>query len=284
MENSTEQKGTAMIKLVLTDIDGTILPKGQKVVSENMRSAIRAAQDAGITVGVATGRAVSGVLPTFEGDTACVQTALATNGMQVYLDGELIHEEYLDHGELVRIVEVVREIPGAGFICFGGPQVNEVYLVAGTVDDLMPVFPSYASKAQPADAVPDFAIVKANVFINSDMAATQELIALLRDKVPGIGFNLPMAGFLNVVPLGYSKATGIDYLCESLGISLDEVMVFGDGGNDLEMIEHVPNSVAVANAAPEVLEAARYQIGPCTDEPVADVLRALAAGENPFSK
>ena len=284
MENSTEQKGTAMIKLVLTDIDGTILPKGQKVVSENMRAAIRAAQDAGITVGVATGRAVSGVLPTFEGDTACVQTALATNGMQVYLDGELIHEEYLNHDELVRIVEVVREIPGAGFICFGGPQVNEVYLVAGTVEDLMPVFPSYASKAQPADAVPDFAIVKANVFINSDMAATQDLIALLREKVPGIGFNLPMAGFLNVVPLGYSKATGIDYLCESLGISLDEVMVFGDGGNDLEMIEHVPNSVAVANAAPEILAAARYHIGPCTDEPVADVLRALAAGADPFAK
>lgn len=273
-----------MIKLVLTDIDGTILPKGQKVVSENMRAAIRAAQDAGITVGVATGRAVSGVLPTFEGDTACVQTALATNGMQVYLDGELIHEEYLNHDELVRIVEVVREIPGAGFICFGGPQVNEVYLVAGTVDDLMPVFPSYASKAQPADAVPDFAIVKANVFINSDMAVTQDLIALLREKVPGIGFNLPMAGFLNVVPLGYSKATGIDYLCESLGISLDEVMVFGDGGNDLEMIEHVPNSVAVANAAPEILDAARYHIGPCTDEPVADVLRALAAGADPFAK
>ena len=284
MENSTEQKGTAMIKLVLTDIDGTILPKGQKVVSENMRAAIRAAQDAGITVGVATGRAVSGVLPTFEGDTACVQTALATNGMQVYLHGELIHEEYLNHDELVRIVEVVREIPGAGFICFGGPQVNEVYLVAGTVDDLMPVFPSYASKAQPADAVPDFAIVKANVFINSDMAATQDLIALLREKVPGIGFNLPMAGFLNVVPLGYSKATGIDYLCESLGISLDEVMVFGDGGNDLEMIEHVPNSVAVAHAAPEILDAARYHIGPCTDEPVADVLRALAAGADPFAK
>ena len=284
MENSTGKKGTAMIKLVLTDIDGTILPKGQKVVSENMRSAIRAAQDAGITVGVATGRAVSGVLPTFEGDTACVQTALATNGMQVYLDGELIHEEYLNHDELVRIVEVVREIPGAGFICFGGPQVNEVYLVAGTVDDLMPVFPSYASKAQPADAVPDFAIVKANVFINSDMAATQDLIALLREKVPGIGFNLPMAGFINVVPLGYSKATGIDYLCESLGISLDEVMVFGDGGNDLEMIEHVPNSVAVANAAPEILDAARYHIGPCTDEPVADVLRALAAGADPFAK
>lgn len=280
----SDLKGTAMIKLILTDIDGTILPKGQKVVSEHTRAAIRAAQDAGITVGVATGRAVSGVLPTFEGDTACVQTALATNGMQVYLDGELIHEEYLDHDELVNIADVVREVPGAGAICFGGPQVNEVYLVAGTVEDLAPVFPAYASKAKPADAVPDFPIVKSNVFINGDMSATQDLIALLREKVPGIGFNVPMAGFLNVVPLGYSKATGIDYLCEAMGITTDEVMVFGDGGNDLEMIEHVPNSVAVSNAAPEVLAAARYHIGACADEAVADVMLALAAGTDPFAE
>ncbi|MBQ3339127.1 MAG: HAD family phosphatase, partial [Atopobiaceae bacterium] len=135
-----------MIKLILTDIDGTILPRGQKVVSENTRDAIRTAQEAGIEVGVATGRAVSGVLPTFDGDTACVQTALATNGMQVYLNGKLIHEEYLDRDQLVRIVDAVRSIPRAGLICFGGPQVNEVYLVVGEVDDLAPVFPAYASK------------------------------------------------------------------------------------------------------------------------------------------
>lgn len=273
-----------MIKLILTDIDGTILPRGQKVVSENTRSAIRKALDAGIHVGVATGRAVSGVLPTFDGDATCVQTALATNGMQVYLDGQLIHEEYLDHEQLEHIIDAVRDLPGAGFICFGGQQVNEVYLVAGSVEDLAPVFPAYASKAQAVDSLPEFPIVKANVFINGDMAATQGLIDLLREKVPGIGFNLPMSGFLNVVPLGYSKATGIDYLCQAMGIGLNEVMVFGDGGNDLEMLEHVPNSVAVANAVPEVLAAARYHIGPCADESVADVMRSLAAGDWPFSE
>ena len=273
-----------MIKLILTDIDGTILPRGQKVVSENTRSAIRAALDAGIHVGVATGRAVSGVLPTFDGDATCVQTALATNGMQVYLDGRLIHEEYLDHDQLERIIEVVRTVPNAGFICFGGPQVNEVYLVAGTVEDLAPVFPAYATKAQRVDALPDFPIVKANVFVNGDMAATQALIDLLREQVPGIGFNLPMSGFLNVVPLGYSKATGIDYLCEAMGITPNEVMAFGDGGNDLEMLAHVPNSVAVANAAPEVTAAARYHIGDCADEAVAGVMYALAEGRWPFAE
>lgn len=270
------------IKLILTDIDGTILPLGQKVVSEHTRMAIRTALDAGIRVGVATGCALSGALPTFGGDATYIQTALAVNGMQVYLDGALIHEERLDHDQLVRIAEAVRAVPRAGFICFGGSQVDEVHLVSGVVEDLAIAFPAYAEKAQPAAAVPDFPIVKANVFVAGDMAATRALIDYLREKVPGIGFNLPMPAFLNVVPLGYSKATGIDHLCTALGVGLDEVMVFGDGGNDLEMLQHVENSVAVANAAPEVLAAARYRIGDCADESVAAVMLALAAGKNPF--
>lgn len=271
------------IKLVLTDIDGTILPYGQKVVPVDTRNAIRTALEAGIRVGVATGRTAWGALPLFDGDTACIQTALAVNGMQVYLDGELIHEEHLDHSQLSDIAEAVDAVPGAGLICFGGPQVNEVYLVSGAVEDLATVFPSYAEQAQPIEAVPDYPIVKANIFLAGDMAATKILFDHMCEKVSSVGFNLPMPGFLNVVPCGYSKATGIDYLCEAMGVGLDEVMVFGDGGNDLEMLRHVDNSVAVANAVPEALEAARWHIGDCADEPVASVIRALAAGKDPFA-
>ena len=180
-----------MIKLILTDIDGTILPKGQKVVSEKMLAAIHAAIDAGIPVGVATGRAVSGALPTFGGDTACVQTALATNGMQVYLDGDLIHEEYLDHDELLKVADAVRAIPGAGLICFGGPTLKEVHLVVGTVEGLRKSFPSYADLAIPADDVPSFPIVKANVYTPTDRETTQEVLDTLRAAVPGIGSAKP---------------------------------------------------------------------------------------------
>ena len=273
-----------MIKLILTDIDGTILPKGQKVVSEKMLAAIHAAIDAGLPVGVATGRAVSGALPTVGGDTACVQTALAPNGMQVYLNGDLIHEEYLDHDELLKVADAVRAIPGAGLICFGGPTLKEVHLVVGTVEGLRKSFPAYADLAIPANDVPSFPIVKANVYTPTDREATQEVLDTLRAAVPGIGFNLPMPGFLNIVPLGYSKADGVRILCEALGIGTDEVVVFGDGGNDLEMLGAVENSVAVANATPEVLAAARWHIGSCADEAVADVMSALAAGEWPFEE
>ena len=105
----------------------------------------------------------------------------------------------------------------------------------------------------------------------------------LEAVVPRLGLNTPMAGFMNVVPVGYSKATGIDIICRELDISLDEVVVFGDADNDLEMLEHVSNSVAVANATPRAAAAARWHIGSVDEFAVPQAMMAIAAGKWPFT-
>ena len=268
------------IKLVLTDIDGTILPYGHDVVPARTRAAFHACLDAGIRVGPASGRAVSHVAPAFANDVACTATALAINGMHVYLDGELIVEKLVDHAGLVHLSELLQEMDHAGMVVFDGATP---LLVCGDAQDLFQVFPRYASELGPhVGGVPDQPIVKANVFIPGSMEQTRAKLAYIQQQVPELGFNLPCPGFLNVVPLGWSKANGIDALCERLGIGLDQVVVFGDGGNDVEMLAHVPHSAAVADAVPEARAAATYVIGSCEDESVATCLEALARGAWPF--
>ena len=66
-------------------------------------------------------------------------------------------------------------------------------------------------------------------------------------------------------------------LAASLGISLDDVVVFGDNLNDLEMLQLVPHSVAVSNAVPEAAAAARYHIGASSDDAVAKAMEEIAA-------
>lgn len=267
------------IKLILSDIDGTMLPYGQRLVSARTRAAMHAALDAGIHVGPASGRGISHVTPTFAGDEALMATALGTNGMQVYLDGRLIHEEHLDHDALAHVAQAIHGMPGVGAIVFDG---GTPLLVEGTREDLAQSFPVYAEQALDHKGIPSFPVVKMNVFNAGGPDRTRELFDLLVQEVPELDFNIPMPGFLNITPVGYSKASGIDILCEALGIALDQVVTFGDGGNDLEMIAHVPNGVAVAGAVPEVAAAARWHLGPCEDEVVAFAIEALAAGEWPF--
>ena len=64
--------------------------------------------------------------------------------------------------------------------------------------------------------------------------------------------------FTDVVPQGSSKAVGIDKIIEHYGISLDETMAFGDGGNDMAMLRHAGIGVAMGNAGDEVKAVADY--------------------------
>ena len=86
----------------------------------------------------------------------------------------------------------------------------------------------------------------------------------------------PIAHWFDVLPKGVSKASGLDELIAAMGISDDEVAFFGDGENDVKMMERVPNSVAVANAMPVAAETARWHVGACLDDSVPEALRELA--------
>lgn len=268
------------IKLILADIDGTILPYGDKVVPQRTIASFHAAQAAGIHVGPATGRGFTWVPPFFGDDPACVSTCIATNGSEVFLDGRKIRESHLDVEALREVASLLRQVPGTGLLTFEG---GTPLLCAGSVDDLAPVFPAYAKTCRVVDDVPDEAPIKGNLFFGTLPSEVYELLIVrLHEEVPALDFDIPQPGFANVMPHGSNKATAIDVLANALGITLDQVVVFGDNGNDVSMLSHVPNSVAVSNASDEARDAARWHIGHCDDEAVAAAIEALAAGEWPF--
>ncbi len=278
--NMGEANGTPTIKLIMTDIDGTIMPAGASTVSSRTVRAFHAALDAGIAVGPASGRGLMQIAPFFHGDTACCATAVATNGLEVYCDGEKVCEQRLPAASLAHALEVVRSVPGAGMLYFRGsvPQ-----LVAGERDALARIQPAYARACERADRLPDEPVLKANVFIDADLAGTAAFVERLNAEVEGLDFDVPMPGYSNVMPTGWNKGSALRLLCGHMGISPDEVAVFGDAGNDLTMFSVAGHAVAVANAAPEAAAAARWHIGRCEDDAVAAAIEALAAGAWPFS-
>ena len=95
------------VKLVLSDIDGTILPHGQRVVSERMRAAMHAAMDAGMRVGPASGRGIAHVVPTFGGDDACMATALTNEASVLLLDEPTA---FLDVDNRIMVLSTLRSL------------------------------------------------------------------------------------------------------------------------------------------------------------------------------
>ena len=269
------------VKLILTDIDGTILPYGSSVVSDRTIAAFHAAIDAGIVTGPSSGRFHSWIPAFFGGDEACCATAITANGLQVYHEGEMVLERGIDPEALRRAAAVLREVPGTGLIVFrnGTPR-----LVQGSRDDLAVAFPRYARECLDGDGVPDAPIAKANIFVRGSMDETRRLVALLNDEVDGLDFDVPQPMFSNVMPSGWNKGAALAWLCDYLGVARDEAVVFGDAGNDVPIFEQAVHSVAVSGALPEAVSAARWHIGACEDDAVAQAIEALAAGEWPFDR
>ena len=131
--------------------------------------------------------------------------------------------------------------------------------------------------------IPAGTYVKNNIHSDHSRAHMEDLRHDLVRDFPEFDFVFPSAASstLDILPAGVSKMSGLTILMDQLGIGLNEVCVFGDSENDRAIIEGVPNSVAVSNAAPEVVAAARWHIGAVTEDAVADALLDIAAAAKP---
>ena len=267
------------MRLILSDIDRTIMPWGESVVPPRVREAFHSAAEHDCAAGLATGRSYGWAKTLCEGDEACYATSVATNGLEIYYAGELILEKRIPIECCRRMAKVTSEIEHAGLVYFEGA---DPVLVEGTQEDLIQAFPRYG-KACRAGVLPEGDILKVNAFVAGDLAATAALKEALAAECPELDFDVPQPGFNNIMPKGWNKGAAVLYLADYLGVSEDDVFVFGDAENDLSMLGAVKNSVAVSNATPAAAAAARWHIGACDDFAVADAIEALARGEFPFT-
>lgn len=79
--------------------------------------------------------------------------------------------------------------------------------------------------------------------------------------------------FYEVVPRGYSKATGIDFLCKKLNINPADTVGFGDSTNDLPMLEYTGVSVAMGSGNPDIFSAVDYVTAPVMEDGIEKALK-----------
>ncbi len=90
-------------------------------------------------------------------------------------------------------------------------------------------------------------------------------------------------GSIDLIIPGVHKANGLRLLQQRWGINNDEVVTFGDGGNDIEMLRQAGFSFAMENAGAAVASAAKYRAGSNNAEGVLDVIDRVLKNKAPFS-
>jgi Cof subfamily protein (haloacid dehalogenase superfamily) len=235
-------------------------------------AAVQAAEAAGVRVIVATGRMVQSlrrVIAPLElpEPIVCYQGAVVADA-----DGSLLLHAPI---ELELAQEAIAAVEAAGF----PPNVyvdDELYVSAIT-----PESQRYADFQQievhPVGELQRWLTVAPTKLVCiGDPDELGRLGGELRERFAGrlwISKSLPY--FLEFAAEGVSKASGLAFLAERLGFEAAETIAFGDGENDVELLEWAGYAIAVANAHERVKELADWVCPPVGEEGVASVIEAL---------
>jgi Cof subfamily protein (haloacid dehalogenase superfamily) len=273
-------------KLVATDLDGTLLDSAGEVTPRT-RAALEACWDAGIPVVGVTGRGprlLDSVRIALDGRGIAV---LAQGGFVVDLErDEVLRTVGLPRDQAQAVIERIEAVAG-DLILAVEDAAEQAQALDGT-DGALRVqhgfnwpYPEPAHLLPRREVLPEGAVLK--VFLRSSTLGQDELLARAKSVVDPAEAEVTHAGlgFIEVLPPGITKATGLAIALHRYGVGFGNVLVFGDMPNDLPMIAAVTEAggtaVAVANAHPDVRAAAGEVTGGHDADGVARYLEAVLA-------
>lgn len=265
-----------MIKLLALDLDGTLLDSRGNV-SEANRWAIRAAEDAGVLVTIATGRRFRDARPV--GIEMEFNAPLIThNGALVkYAESlETVTTSILDLDTTREIVRVGKNFGGNALVS-ADPHGKGSMLYDRISADNIPLqrylewsTRLHGDEAEHAvmhvadlhDALPDHEVIHISFsgqcepmsrmldFLDDELGNTVKILPTI---YPHLDFTL-----IDILPPDASKGTGVEKLAILNGLTAQNVMVIGDNFNDLDMLEFAGTPVVMGNADTGLLERAEF--------------------------
>ena len=267
-------------KLVATDLDGTLLNSAGEITPRT-RAALEASWDAGIPVVGVTGRGprlLDSVRVALDGRGIAV---LAQGGFVVDLERhEVLRTVGLPRDQAAAVIARIEEV--AGDLVIAVEDAAEQSEVSGPLR-VQHGFnwpdPEPAHLLPRHEVLPEGAVLKA--FLRSSTLGQDQLLALAKQVTDPAQAEVTHAGlgFIEVLPPGITKASGLAIALDRYGVGFGDVLVFGDMPNDLPMITAVAEAggraVAVANAHPAVRAATEGVTGGHDADGVARYLEAV---------
>ncbi|GAE34746.1 Cof-type HAD-IIB family hydrolase [Halalkalibacter akibai] len=289
------------MKLIATDLDGTLLNEKSEVSSKNIL-AIRKAQESGIEVVIATGRSYEAAKkPLMEAGLSC--PIICVNGSLVYLkSGEIIRTIPLDK-ESCRKIQLACESEHMYFEIYtsnGGYSVNRDKFIHVLINMMKSHFPNVETDVlkeriqqrfqdEKIQATDDFDVIfnNPNIDVYKFLAFSLEDVTLhrvreqLKDEQD---LAITSSGHLNleINHRDANKGAALSFYANRLGIELEDVMALGDNFNDYSMLEIAGFSVAMENADPAIKELCDFTTKKNSEHGVAFAIEKVLEGE--FSK
>ena len=260
-----------MIKLIASDLDGTLLYGRDNTVSEDMFEMIREMKKKGIIFAAASGRQYHNLKKLF----APVWQDMAficENGAAVFYEDKIIAEQVVPKEDLLELVHIIE-----------ADEHTEVALSSATTTYVRPKTEEYLQLL--IDVGNHVGVVKEWEAVTEpcvklawyEKDGVENRVDYWSEKIkPPARVVTSGAQWLDILYPTSHKGVGIKVLQEHFGLKKEEIAAFGDNYNDTEMLEAVGYPVAMSSGKEGIIELCPYQ----TDR-VEDTVRQILDGEFP---
>ena len=271
-----------MIRLVATDIDGTLL-RSDGTVSPRTRAALAAAEAAGLLVVFVTGRPARWLDDIVE-QTGHLGVAIGANGAVIYdLHTETVVSAHLIDVDTLRSLaaDIRTAFPDVSYATesLTGFAAEPDYIHDWDVNPRVdrrgrPIPAPFIGDLETVTAQPALKLLALDRASNVD-----EFRNRADDLLAGRGTvtHSSRFGLLEIAAPGVTKASGLAELAATHGITADEIVAIGDMPNDIPMLLWAGTSYAVGNAHPDARAAAKAVTVTNDEDAVARVIEDLLA-------
>ncbi|CAL5223726.1 g6283 [Coccomyxa viridis] len=254
------------IKLIATDVDGTLLNSKQELTPA-VEQAIKKAADLGVPLVVATGKAPGCAW------TADVLPRLGPPGPGVFMQGNLVFnakQELIYRRDLERsVVETAIDFAAEHGVTLVAYSVSRI--VTEKTDEHSDRLLFYGEPTPESIGPLRGFLDDGGTFQKMILMTTEEqlkgirplVLAALQDSAT---LTTALPGMLEVLPPGASKGSGVTRLLQELNVEPQNLMALGDGENDVEMLQLAGLGIAVANAGAPAKAAADVVLEETNDQ------------------
>ncbi len=257
-----------MIKLIVSDLDGTLLDSSGNLNSE-FNTVFEQISAKGIKFAAASGRQYHNIAEKFA-DYKDRMVIIAENGSYMKENNNELLSITIEKEQAIKVIEIVRKLNNdtAVFLC----GKNSAY-IEDSRPGIMKAAKIYFTKYKIVDDLTliddDFLKISICNLNNNANEKYQYFIDIMQEVQVTLGSEV----WIDVFSLKADKSVAVKKLQETYNITPDETMVFGDYLNDLGMIKSATHSYAMANAHPEIIKLAKNTAKSNNENGVIEIIK-----------
>ena len=260
---------TKDIKLLVFDIDGTLIPWGKKVVESSAIEAIDKARKRGLKVCIATGR-IRNFIQASVIENINADYYICVNGLIIYNhEFKVIDRHSMDLDDVLKLNDICQNMNLP--LAYKWEEKIVVYHNFDGFTSQYLLGEDHSADIVDATCGRDYHLTH-GLPLSAFICALEDMIPKLQAHFDNLVFVRPKHNAIEAYDKAFNKATAIKEVASLCNISLDEVMCFGDADNDKEMLQLAGIGIAMGNGSSAAKAVADYVTDDCANDGVKKAL------------